>query len=437
MSFQQGISGLNAASRNLEVIGNNIANANTVGAKASRAEFADVYANAAGIQWSGAAGLGVKTAAVTQQFTQGGIRTTDNPLDMAINGRGFFRVTEPGTQDVAYTRNGQFQLDSGGYIVTNDGMRLQGYAVDPVSGKAGGVVGDILLPAQGIGPHVTTEAGLKLNLDARTSAPAATMPAFSLADAQSYTSSTSVAIYDQQGNEQVQSLYFRRTAVDNQWDVYAAYNGQPVPALTAAGAPQQPAGRLTFKPDGTLDAAQSGTLSGTTLTPGNLTLNVPFSSATLPVAPATSGSTAPVVLSFAGSTQFGSAFGVTEVSQDGYGAGQLTGFGVAADGMVQARYSNGRTLNAAQVALAGFRNEQGLAPVGGNLWRETPASGQATVSAPGTANLGALQGGALEESNVDLTQALVDMITAQRAYQANAQTIKTEDQMLSTLVNLR
>jgi flagellar hook protein FlgE len=144
-----------------------------------------------------------------------------------------------------------------------------------------------------------------------------------------------------------------------------------------------------------------------------------------------------VSVSFAGSTQFGSAFGVTAVSQDGFAPGQLTGFAIDGDGTVQARYSNGKTLPAAQIALADFRDEQGLASVGGNLWRATPASGQPAIGAPGSANLGTLQGGSLEEANIDLTQQLVDMITAQRAYQANAQTIKTQDQMMSTLVNLR
>ena len=212
-------------------------------------------------------------------------------------------------------------------------------------------------------------------------------------------------------------------------------DGAAVPAF-AAGT-QQPSGRLAFSANGTLDAANSGSLAGGTLTAGDLNVNLPFPTATLPVPPATSTTTAPMAVSFGGSTQFGSAFGVTAVSQDGFAPGQLTGFAIDGDGMVQARYSDGKTLAAAQVALADFRNEQGLAPVGGNLWRATPASGQPALGAPGSANLGLVQGGALEESNVDLTQQLVDMITAQRAYQANAQTIKTQDQMMSTLVNLR
>jgi len=430
MSFQQGISGLSAASRSLDVIGNNIANAETVGSKAARAEFADVYANAALHQLDGSTGMGVRVAAVTQQFGQGSIRTTNNPMDVAINGRGFFQVVRPGQLDAAYTRDGQFQLDNQGYIVSNQGLRLQGYAVDPATGKPGGVTGDIQLPSQGVEPHVTTRGELALNLDARSAAPGASTPAFSASDSDSYASATSLPVFDQQGNEHVLSLFFRRTTVDNQWDVYAAADGAPVPAAAT------PAGRLSFGADGKLNPAQSGTLAAGALAAGDLTLAIPFPTATLPVG-ASSPTSAPVTLSFAGSTQFGSAFGVTSVAQDGYAPGQLTGFGIDGGGMVQAQYSNGKTLPAAQVALADFRNQQGLASVGGNMWRATPASGQAAVGAPGSGNLGVLQGGAVEDSNIDLTQQLVDMITAQRAYQANAQTIKTQDQMTSTIVNLR
>jgi flagellar hook protein FlgE len=435
MSFQQGISGLNAASRNLDVIGNNIANANTVGAKVARAEFADVYANAAMHQLENGAGMGVRVASVTQQFGQGSIRTTENPMDVAINGRGFFRVAAPGSADAAYTRNGQFQLDKQGFVVNNAGLRLQGYAIDPTTGKPGGVTGDVQLPSQVLSPHVTSTGDVALNLDARTPAPTVNTPAFALGNVDSYNSATSMAVYDQQGNEHVLSMYFRRTPTDNQWDVYTALDGTGVPAV--AGGVQAAAGRLSFSPDGRLDPAQSGTLNAGVLSPGGLTLPLPFPSGTLPVPPSASTTSAPVTVSFGKSTQFGSAFGVTSVSQDGYSPGQLTGFGIDSSGMVQARYSNGKTMPAAQVALADFRNEQGLVAVGGNLWRATPASGQPAIGTPGSANLGVLAGGALEESNIDLTQQLVDMISAQRAYQANAQTIKTQDQLTSTLVNLR
>jgi len=437
MSFQQGISGLNAAARNLEVIGNNIANANTVGAKESRAEFADVYANASLHQITSSPGMGVQIAAVTQQFGQGSIRATENPRDLAINGPGFFCVAQPGQADRAYTRNGQFQLDSQSYLTTNSGMRLQGYAVDPATGKGSGVLGDIQLSSRGIAPQVTTTSALGINLDARTAAPTASTPAFSLTDSSSYTSSTSMTVYDQQGNEHVLSTYYRRTATDNQWDVYTALDGKAVPPV-AAGGSQLPAGRLAFQANGSVDLTQSGSLDASgTLTAGDVTLDLPYPTSTLPVPPSSSTTSSPVALSFKDATQFGTAFGVTDVTQNGYGPGQLTGFSVDAGGIVQARYSNGRTLAAAQVALADFRNEQGLIPVGNNLWRATTASGSPAVSAPGTGNLGSLQGGALEDSNIDLTGQLVDMISAQRAYQANAQTIKTQDQMLSTLVNLR
>lgn len=433
MSFQQGISGLNAAARNLEVIGNNIANANTVGAKVARAEFADLYANAASLEWGQDPGMGVRVAAVTQQFTQGGIRSTDNPLDVAINGTGFFQVARPDGSDLAYTRNGQFQLDNSGYLVNSSGMRLQGYAIDATTGKAGGVTGPIFLPIQGIAPKVTGEVKTQLNLDGRVPAPDASTPAFSLTNTASYSSSTSTAVYDQQGNEQVLSMYFRRNPADNTWDVYAGLNGTPVPA-PAPGDTQVPIGRLVFNADGSMNVAQSGSLSPTgAFTQGPVSASLPFAASTL-----AAGSTgAAVNIDFNSSTQWGTPFGVISMGQDGYTAGQVAGFSIAADGTVEARYSNGKTVGAAKLALADFRNPQGLATIGNNLYRATPGSGQAAVGAPGSGNLGLLQGGALEESNIDMTQQLVAMIEAQRAYQANAQAIKTQDQVQSAVVNLR
>lgn len=432
MSFQQGISGLTAASRNLEVIGNNIANANTVGAKSARAEFADIYATTVLRPASPAAGMGVTVQGVTQQFTQGSIKVTENANDIAINGSGFFVVKQPGSMDSAYSRNGQFQLDAQSYMVTGSGMRLQGFTVDPTTGRSTSVLGDIQLPQAGVAPKVTANAKLGLNLDSRTAAPAANADPFKLGDAGTFTSSTAMTVYDQQGNEHTLGTYYRRTANANEWEVYTALDGKATPAFTTGS--QLPVGRLTFGADGALDATKSGTLDASgTLTPGSaLTLQLPFPSATL------SGSTtAPVQLSYAGTTQFGTAFAVNDVSQDGNRPGSLTGFTVDAAGTVQARYSNGMTLATARIALANFQNPQGLVPGGNNIWRATSAAGSPAVGEPGTGNLGALQGGALEESNIDLTAQLVDMITAQRAYQANAQTLKTQDQMMTTLVNLR
>lgn len=432
MSFQQGISGLNAAARNLEVTGNNIAIANVVGAKESRVEFSDQYSNAASLDGGQQPGMGVRVSAVVQQFTQGGIRSTDNPMDVAINGSGFFQVTRADGSDVSYTRNGQFQLDNAGYVVTSGGMRLQGYAIDPMTGHAGGVSGPILLPTQGIAPEATETVTTQLNLDARTAPPDAGTPVFAIGNSASFTSSTSTSIFDAQGNEQVLSFYFRRGITDNTWDVYAGLNGQPVPAI-AAGGSHAPVGRLAFNADGSMNVAGSGSLSAAgVLTAGPTTVDVPFASATL-----AGGASAPVTVDFTGSTQWGTTFGVTRMSQDGYAAGQITGFTIAADGTVEARYSNGKTVGAAKIALADFRSPQGLAPMGNNLFRPTPASGQAAVGAPGSGNLGLLQGGALEESNIDLTEQLVALIEAQRLYQANAQAIKTQDQVQSAVVNLR
>ncbi len=407
MGFQHGLSGLNAASRNLAVIGNNIANSNTIGFKASRAEFADVYASSLASSGNQAIGLGVNVSAVTQQFAAGSITSTNNPLDVAINGGGFFRVSDQGS--ISYTRNGQFQIDKGGYVVTSSGSRLTGFPVDASGQITTGVAADLKLNTGDLSPKTTSAVGVVLNLDSRKAAP---VGAFLPTDAKTYTSATSMSIYDSQGNAHALSLYFVKGAASNTWDVHATLDG----AAVGAGA----VGNLTFNTDGSLDTAASAT-------PFNLTLTL------------ANGATFnnPVPLDLAGTTQFGSSFGVNAITQDGYGAGKLTGLAIDGDGTVMGRYSNGQLKVQGQIAIASFANPQGLAAMGGNEWVETSFSGSALVGIPGSSNMGLLQSGAVEESNVDLTQELVGMITAQRTYQANAQTIKTEDQVLQTLVNLR
>ncbi|MBK8323323.1 MAG: flagellar hook protein FlgE [Betaproteobacteria bacterium] len=405
MSFQQGLSGLNAAARNLEVIGNNVANANTIGFKGSRAQFADIYANALGA--GGSVGIGTNLSKVAQQFGQGNLTSTSNPLDIAINGDGFFRVSQNGA--IGYSRNGQFELDKDGYVVTMNGARLTGYPADALGNIAVGTPGDLRIDRGDLAPKVTTEAGVSMNLDSRKGV----LPAggFKADDPTTYHGSTSMSVYDSLGNEHAVALYFVKTAA-NTWSVFAQSDGVAV----GAGA----AGALNFATDGTIDTA---------------TTTLPFA---LSIA-TTNGSVTPLAvdLDFEGTTQYGSTTAVNELVQDGYASGKISGFNVGADGTILARYSNGKTLAQGQVALANFVNPQGLAPLGGNLWGETSASGQPLVGSPGTGTMGALQGGALEESNVDLTQELVNMITAQRVYQANAQTIKTQDSVMQTLVNLR
>jgi flagellar hook protein FlgE len=418
MGFQQGLSGLNASSKSLEVIGNNIANANTVGAKAARAEFADVYANALGGA-TNVVGLGVSVAAVAQQFTQGSITTTDNALDVAINGNGFFEVSKNGA--ISYTRNGQFKLDNNGFIVNDQQQRLLGYPADATGTIIPGAAVPLQMPTAGITPAVTTTIGMELNLDARAAVtlPAAGAP-IDFADPSTYNNATSQSVYDVRGEAVTLTYYYQKSAADT-WNVYVAANGTPI--ATAGGNPA-PSTTITFPPNGGAPTAPVGTVS----------IDIPA------VANANGALTQPITgiaLDVSKATQYGSAFGVTNLSQDGYAPGQLVGVQIESDGTVMARYSNAQTKPAGQIELATFRNPQGLQPLGGNTWAASVASGNPLVGVAGSANFGVLQSGAVEDSNVDLTAELVDMITAQRVYQANAQTIKTQDQILQTIVNLR
>ena len=417
MSFQQGLSGLNASSKNLEVIGNNVANANTIGAKASRAEFGDMYASALN---GTAIGIGVNLQAVTQQFTQGNITTTSNPLDLAINGNGFFEVSN-GTQTL-YTRNGQFQADKDGFITTNTGLKLIGYPAAKDGTIQPGAAVPLQLPTGGVEPNPTSGIRIEMNLDARkaTTLPAAT-PQIDFTNARTYNDATSVTVFDAKGQDVALTYYFQKAATDT-WNVYATANGSSV-SVDGAGNPL-PITTVNFPPNG----------SAPTTPAGPVPFDVPSTTnangaVTLPITG--------VALNLTGATQFGSGFGVTNMTQDGYAAGLLTGVTVEKSGIVMATYSNGQAKAAGQLELATFRNPQGLTPLGGNMWARSYASGDPTVGTPSSGNLGALQAGALEESNTDLTGELVDMITAQRIYQANAQTIKTQDQVLQTLVNLR
>ena len=419
MGFQQGLSGLNASSKSLEVIGNNIANANTFGAKASRAEFADVYANSMGGS-STSIGIGTSLAAVAQQFTQGNITATDNPLDLAINGNGFFQMSDS-SGGISYTRNGQFRVDRLGFIINAQQRRLVGYPADSSGIIIPGTASTLQIPTAGIKPQVTANISMELNLDARSSktVPAAGPP-IDFADPTTYNNATSQTVYDAKGQTVALTYYFQKAATDT-WNVYITANG--VPIVTSGGNPAAST-QIVFPFNG-----------GTPTAPvGAVTIDIPS------VSNAGGATTVPingVALRVGGATQYGAQFGITDLSQDGYAAGQLIGVQFESNGIISARYSNGRTQSAGQVEITSFRNPQGLQPTGGNAWARSFASGDPLVGVPGEGNLGVLQAGALEESNVDLTAELVSMITAQRVYQANAQTIKTQDQILQTIVNLR
>jgi flagellar hook protein FlgE len=427
MSFQQGVSGLTASARNLEVIGNNVANASTVGAKVARAEFADVYARAI----SGGAssiGLGVSQTAVTQQFSQGSFKSTDGPLDMAINGGGFFQLKDL-SGNSQYTRNGQFKVDRDGYITNTQGARLLGYPANDKGVLVPGQAQPLMLPTAGIKPSVTKDVNLELNLDARatTTFDAAAAATIDFNDAKTYNNATSVNVYDTKGQEVSLTYYFQKSSADT-WNVYAAANGTTINP-DGAGMPQ-PITTLTFPPNGSAP-----------INPADASLPLPPVPFDVPATSNFQGAvTEPisgVKLDLSTLTQFGAIFGVTNVTQDGFPPGQLNAIKIQPNGIVLATYSSGQSTPVGQVELATFRNVQGLQPLGGNVWGSTFESGDAVPGTPGSGNLGVLQAGVVEESNVDLTQELVAMMVAQRIYQANAQTIKTQDSVLQTLVNLR
>lgn len=416
MSFQQGLSGLNAASKQLEVIGNNVSNANTVGFKQARAEFADVYANSLTGSGGSQIGIGTQISTVAQQFTQGNITGTNNSLDIAINGGGFFRMTNNGT--VTFTRNGQFQLDKFGYIVDSSSKRLTGYSADTAGNLLTGAAVDLRISTADIQPEATTAIEGTINLDSRNN-PLPAVPAFDPTDPTTYNNSTAVTVFDSLGNSHTLQNFFRKTAA-NTWSVYTTVDGVSTPALPGTTAV------MTF----------TGTGISPTIVPALPSVTfTPLNTATPPVANGASNVT--TTLDYSTSTQFGSNFSINSLSQDGFTSGRLAGFNTSSDGTIVGRYTNGQSRALGQVVLANFTNPNGLQSLGGNAWSESASSGNALVGAPGTGLLGVLQSSAVEDSNVDLTAELVNMITAQRVYQANAQTIKTQDQVLQTLVNLR
>ncbi len=406
MSFQTGLSGLTAASRNLDVIGNNIANAQTVGAKVSRAEFSEVVA-ASTIALTGRnEGIGVETTTVSQQFTQGTVELTGNNLDLAINGGGFFRVTMPdGT--AAYSRNGQFKLDTQGNIVTNQGANLMGYPTTTSGTRTSVALQPLQLPTSTpIPAKITSAIDAEFNVDSRAVVWNAPTPPVALT-----TYGTSLTTYDSQGAPIAASIFMRKTANDT-WEVYT----DPTSNATATASL---AATLTFGTNGALLSS----------VPANPTIGVTSPNPTI-------GTFTPT-LNMGKSTQFATAFTVTKLTQDGYAPGDFLALRINEDGIVTANYSNGQSQAAGQVALADFRNVQGLRPTAGNNWVETSASGQPILGSPTEGKFGAIRAGAVEQSNIDLTTELVNMMTAQRTYQANAQTIKVQDQVLSTLTNLR
>jgi flagellar hook protein FlgE len=367
----------------------------------------------------------VAVASISQQFSQGNINITGNDLDVAINGGGFFQLALPDGSS-AYTRDGSFKLDANGYIKTNSGANVLGYPTDK-SGKATSVKPEILqLPTSApIAANATKAITAEFNLDARAPVASSVTP-----PTPRTTYGTSLTAYDSQGATVPVSLYFERVAstgvapnLTDNWNVYDVASGGAAPDALVPPTPGV-AGTPGFQFQMQFNA--SGVLTSPATAP---TLTIATPSAVTPDIVAT--------LDISKVTQFGAAFAVSNLTQDGYAPGELTGLKIGENGQITARYSNGESQIAGQLSLADFRNVQGLSPTGGNNWVATYTSGDPVLGSPGVGKFGALRAGALEESNVDLTAELVNMMTAQRAYQANAQTIKTQDQVMSTLVNLR
>jgi flagellar hook protein FlgE len=553
MSFQQGLSGLNSSAKQLDVIGNNVANSGTVGFKQSQAQFSDMYA--ASLSGSGAVqvGTGGKVSAVVQQFTQGNITNTSNPMDTAISGQGFFRMIDP-SGSVFYSRSGQFQVDKNGFIVNNQGHKLSGYLPDATGAIVPGQPLPILINSADLAPKQTASVVVGANLDSRAATPS--NPVFNTLDPTSYNSSTSTTVYDSLGTSHVGSLYFQRQPIAPTTSAaiipasattatLASVAGMAIghtitlpgagaagPATTAVGAGTTTtvtvasAAGLAAGDNITIGALGTTTITGiagnvltfapalaapvggeaitstkaltTTITgiAGNVvTFSPATTTATLAAATVTSNagsanwdtylaidgvlvpaagtpmtrltfntlgqlasttpasvpvgtmSSAPftptaaaaqtLTFNFAQTSQYGGNFGVNSLTQDGYSSGRLSGFNTSADGTILGRYSNGQSRALGQMLLANFTNPQGLQPMGNNEWVESSTSGGPLIGTPGSSALGVLQSSATEDSNVDLTAELVNMIVAQRVYQANAQTIKTQDAVLQTLVSMR
>ena len=407
MSFRIALSGLNAAQASLDVTANNIANANTTGFKLSRTEFTDVYATAFGSIGSLDTGAGVRLSSVSPLFTQGNIDFTGNALDLAVNGEGFFVLNDQGTN--AYSRAGAFQVDRDGYVVNVSGQRLQAYPALNTAGTSfsTAALSDLQLIATNTPPNPTSAAEISLNLEAgATPLGAGTIDP---ADPATYSYSTALTSYDSLGQSHSTSLYFRMIdPTTRTWDVRAITDGDVA---------QSPAVQtLTFDNMGQLTTAQPVNFGSYDPGNGASAMNIDFD--------------------FTGTTQFGSTFAVNSLFQDGYTTGRLSGLDIDDTGVVLTRFSNGQSSALGRVALANFPNAQGLVPLGDSTWGESYQAGDRILGEPGAGNFGFLQSGALESSNVEITEELVNLITAQRSFQANAQVISAADTLTQAVINI-
>ena len=389
----------------LNVTANNIANVSTNGFKGSRTEFADLFAVSLQGVSSNASGNGVRVAAVTQQFAQGNIEFTDSNLDLAMSGQGMFIVSDNGA--LAYTRAGAYQMNRDGYVVNSQGQRLQVYPPIAGGGFNTGGLSDLRLQTTDSPPQATANVEYMLNLPANAAPPP--IAVFNPNDPNSFNQATSLTLFDSLGATHTGTLYFVKTATANQWTAQLAIDG------TLVGTPQT----LQYSNTGLLTAPVGGQIAFPAYTPTTGAANMA------------------VTVDVNQTTQFGGNFAVNSVSQDGYTTGRLIGMDIDETGVVNARFTNGNSTPLGQIAVANFANAQGLQQLGNTQWAETFASGQALRGQAGNSGFGLIQSGALESANVDVTEQLVNMITAQRTFQANAQMISTADSITQTIINMR
>ncbi|KWV16228.1 flagellar hook protein FlgE [Xanthomonas translucens] len=407
MGFNTSLSGIKAANSDLNVTANNIANVNTTGFKESRAEFADLFSATGYGLARNAIGAGVRVSNVAQQFSQGNVDPTGRNLDMAISGDGFFTLTNNGAK--VYSRAGNFQTDDNGYVVNPQGAKLQVFPpAANGNGFAVGTLTDLQLLTTDSSPKQSETVSLMFTLPGNAKTP--TVATFSPSDANSYNHSTGgITVYDSLGVSHTQTSYFVKTGNANEWQVHNYVDG------TAVGTTST----IQFDGNGKLTTPADGRIALSTFTPS------------------TGAGTLNLTLDVSGSTQYGEAFALRDARQDGYASGKLNSISIDANGVVFARYSNNADKALGQVAMTNFVNPQGLSSLGDNVWAESSASGNARTGAPGTSDFGSVQSGALEASTVDLTEQLVNMIVAQRNFQANSQMISTQDQVTQTIINIR
>lgn len=451
MSFNIALSGINASQKDLDVTANNISNVKTSGFKQSRAEFADVYATSIFNAGNTKVGDGVLTSSVAQQFSQGTLDFTENSLDMAISGNGFFATTDGlGSRDMTYTRSGAFKLNDDKFIVDNQGNYLQGYQVDRNSGTNSSVAlattQPIRIPDVAGAPQSTDNVFTAFNVDARRSPIDGTASPFDPETPSTYHSSTSATVYDSLGESHTLSTYYvKRNNDESQWEVYATLDGKEIDltppdaadeATTTSvkgatgvrldflgnGEPELDPGKVTFDP-ATIDLAGDDYDGNPYLDNGAEDQTIQFNFQDL------SGTTTP--------TQFASDFEVTNIDQDGSTVGRLTNVDIDKSGLIAATYSNGDVQYLGQVAVVRFANEQGLTQIGGTKWRESIDSGEPLAGEANSGTFGGIEASALENSNVNLTKELVDLITAQRNFQANSRSLEVNNTINQTILQIR